>query len=38
MKILKYRALARRAPDQETIRRINGLVAELELKLREIDQ
>jgi hypothetical protein len=38
MKIMKYRALARQAPDQETMRRINGVVAELELKLREIDE
>jgi hypothetical protein len=38
MKIIKYRALARQAPDQETMRRINGLVAELEQKLREIDE
>jgi hypothetical protein len=38
LKIMKYRALARQAPDEETLRRINELVAELELKLREIDE
>jgi hypothetical protein len=38
MKILKYRALARQLPDPETTKRIAGLVAELEQKLREIDE
>jgi hypothetical protein len=38
MKIAKYRLLARQAPDFETTRRISGLVAELEQKLREIDE
>jgi hypothetical protein len=38
MKIMKYRQMARLAPDPETAERIRGLVAELEQKLREIDQ
>jgi hypothetical protein len=38
MKIMKYRSLARRVTDDETKRRIEGLVAELEQKLREIDE
>jgi hypothetical protein len=38
MKIMKYRQMARRVPDDETKQRINGLVAELERKLREIDE
>jgi hypothetical protein len=38
MKIMKYRALARQAPDLETTQRINTLVAELERKLRAIDE
>jgi hypothetical protein len=38
IKIVKYRALARQAPDAETTQRINGLIAELEQKLREIDE
>ena len=37
MKIMKYRALARDAPDEVTRQRISTLVAELEQKLREID-
>jgi hypothetical protein len=37
IKIIKYRALARQAADVETTRRVNGLIAELEQKLREID-
>ena len=37
IKIVKYRALARQAPDVETTQRINGLIAELEQRLREID-
>jgi hypothetical protein len=32
-KIAKYRALARWVPDQETARRINELVSELEQQL-----
>jgi hypothetical protein len=38
MKIMKYRLLARQAPDEVTRQRINGLVAELEQKQREIDE
>jgi hypothetical protein len=38
IKIVKYRALARQAPDVQTAQRINGLIAELEQKLREIDE
>ncbi len=38
MKIMKYRAMARQMPDAETMQRINALVAELEQKLREIDE
>jgi hypothetical protein len=38
IKIIKYRALARQLPDVETAQRINGLIAELEQRLREIDQ
>jgi hypothetical protein len=38
MKIMKYRALARDAPDEVTAQRIKTLVADLEQKLREIDQ
>jgi hypothetical protein len=38
MKILKYRALARQAPDDMTAQRIKTLVAELQQKLREIDE
>jgi hypothetical protein len=37
IKIVKYRALARHAPDFQTVQRINELIAELEQKLREID-
>jgi hypothetical protein len=36
MKIMKYRALARDAPDKLTAQRIETLVAELEQKRREI--
>jgi hypothetical protein len=36
IKIIKFRALARQAPDVETTQRINELIAELEQKLREI--
>jgi hypothetical protein len=38
MKIMKYRALARDASDPLTTDRIKTLVAELEQKLREIDE
>jgi hypothetical protein len=38
MKIMKYRQMARRVTDDESRQRINGLVAELEQKLREIDE
>jgi hypothetical protein len=38
MKIMKYRAMARRVADDETTRRITELITELEQKLREIDQ
>jgi hypothetical protein len=39
MKIMKYRQLARSAvSDPETTVRIAGLIAELEQKLREIDE
>ena len=38
MKIAKYRLLARRTPDVVTSQRIQQLVAELEQKLREIDE
>jgi hypothetical protein len=39
MKIMKYRQLARAAMmDSEVEKRIAGLIAELELKLREIDE
>jgi hypothetical protein len=37
MKIMRYRELARQA-DPTTMQRINALVAELEQKLREIDE
>jgi hypothetical protein len=37
-KIVKYRALARDAPDKLTSERIATLVAELEQKRREIDE
>jgi hypothetical protein len=39
MKIMKYRLLARQAAaDDETAQHIKALVAELEQKLREIDE
>jgi hypothetical protein len=38
MKMMKYRLLARQAPDDVTRQRINGLVSELEQKQREIDE
>jgi hypothetical protein len=38
MKIVKYRSQARQATNDETTQRIKALVAELEQKLREIDE
>jgi hypothetical protein len=38
LKITKYRALARNAPDEVTAQRIKTLVADLEQELRQIDQ
>ncbi len=38
MKIIKYRTLARQTSDEITKKRIDGLIAELEQKLREIDE
>jgi hypothetical protein len=38
MKIIKYRALGRDAPDRLTTERIETLVAELEQKRRETDE
>ena len=39
MKIMKYRGLARKAvSDPETVQRIMTLIAELEQKLRAIDE
>ncbi len=39
MKIMKYRALARAAvSDPVTLERINGLIAVLQQKLKEIDE
>jgi hypothetical protein len=38
IKIIKYRALARQSPDEVTAKRIDALVAELEQKLRAIDE
>jgi hypothetical protein len=38
MKIMKYRSLARRVMHDETTQRINELIAELEQKLRAIDE
>src|ERR1700744_4753856 len=38
MKIMKYRELARNAPDEVTRQRISILVSELEQKLRESDE
>jgi hypothetical protein len=37
-KIMKYRELLRKARDPETTRRFETAVAELEQKLREIDE
>jgi hypothetical protein len=38
LKIMKYRSLARNAPDEVTAQRIKTLIVELEQKLREIDE
>jgi hypothetical protein len=38
MRILRYRRLASRTSDEEFLRRIKEQVAELEQKLREIDE
>ena len=38
MKIMKYRLLALDAADLGTLERIEALIAELEQKLREIDE
>jgi hypothetical protein len=38
MRILRYRRLASRISDEEFLRRIKEQVAELEQKLREIDE
>ena len=38
MKIIRYRELLRRGVDPETTRRFETAVAELEQKLREIDE
>ncbi len=37
-KIARYKALARLTTDQETVRRIHGLVDELETQMRNIEQ
>jgi hypothetical protein len=38
IKIIRYRALSQHASDAVTTQRINGLILELEKKLREIDE
>jgi hypothetical protein len=38
IKIIRYRALSQQASDAVTTQRINGLISELEKKLREIDE
>jgi hypothetical protein len=38
IKIIRYRALSQQASDAMTTQRINGLISELEKKLREIDE
>jgi hypothetical protein len=38
MKIMKYRAMARKVTDDKTTQRLTELVAELEQKLKEIDE
>lgn len=38
MKIIRHRQIARRTSDQEFLKRINEQIAELERKLRAIDE
>jgi hypothetical protein len=38
MKIMRYRQLASRTADEEFLRRVRDQIAELEQKLREIDE
>jgi len=38
IKIIRYGALSQQASDAVTTQRINGLILELEKKLREIDE
>lgn len=38
MKIIKYRSLARQMADDKSALRVQALVAELERKLRELDE
>lgn len=38
VKIIKYRSLARQIPDDTSKMRVGKLIAELEQKLREIDE
>jgi hypothetical protein len=38
IRIMKYRSLARRVINEKTAQRIDQLIAELEQKLREIDE
>jgi hypothetical protein len=38
MKIMRYRQLARRLTDDEFLKRLREQIAELEQKLREIDE
>jgi hypothetical protein len=38
MKIIKYRSLARQLADDEAALRVQALIAELERKLREMDE
>jgi hypothetical protein len=38
MRIMKYKALLRQQTDEETMSRMQSLIAELEQKLREIDE
>jgi hypothetical protein len=37
-RIIKYQSLARRVIHDETVQRINHLIAELQQKLREVEQ
>ena len=38
MQIMRYRQFASRTTDEEFLKRINAHIAEMELKLREIDE